>query len=266
VASFDRSVLRRPRWILAFVVGLLLASLFVRLGVWQLDRLDQRRTANALILERAAQPPRALEPLISQYGLDPAALEYRPTTVEGTYRPDLEFISIGRTAGGVSGTLVATPLERDDGTLLVVLRGIVPSGTPGPPVEGYEAPEGRVVLTGRLDDGEEPLRLGEPDPEDGVIRSISRIDLDYIDTWTDGDVLPITLILDTQEPVGRAAAPQPIPPDEISEGPHLGYAVQWFAFAIIAIIGAIWLVWRAGTEEPQGVIGDGDARGPAPGQ
>ena len=45
VAAFDRSVLRQPRWILAFIVGLLLAMAFVRLGVWQLDRLDQRRSA-----------------------------------------------------------------------------------------------------------------------------------------------------------------------------------------------------------------------------
>jgi len=243
---------------------MLFATLFVRLGIWQLDRLDQRRAANALILERGTQETRALDPLVSDYGMDPAALEYRSTTVEGIYRPDLEFVSIGRTAGSTSGTLVATPLQLDDGALLIVIRGIVPSGTPGPPVQGYEVPEGRVILTGRIDDGEEPLRIGEPDPEGGVLRSIARIDLGYIDAWIDGDVIPISLILETQVPSGPAGTPVPIPPDELSEGPHLGYAIQWFAFAVIAIIGAFWIVWRAGTEST-GRLNDGESA-PAPGR
>jgi surfeit locus 1 family protein len=244
------------------VVGVLLAILFVRLGIWQLDRLDQRRSANARIAERSVQTPRELGALIAEHGLDPEALDQRPVLVSGVYRPDLEFVSIGRTAGPVTGTLVATPLELDDGSLLVVMRGIVPADTPGPPAEGYEVPPGPVALAGRLDDGEEPLRLGEPDPEDGVVRSISRIDLDYIDRWTDGDVLPVSLILEDQVPQGPGASPIPIPPDELTEGPHLGYAVQWFAFAAIALIGTAWLVRRAGTE-----VTDGEsdrARDPGP--
>lgn len=248
VAAFDASVLRQPRWILAIIVGLLFAVAFVRLGFWQLDRLDQRRTANALVEERRDQEPRQLVSLVTQYGLGADALDHRPVTVEGTYRSDLEVISIGRTYGEVSGTMVVTPLELADGSLLMVVRGIVPTGTPGPPVEGYEVPSGRVVLEGRLDGGEEPLRLGEPDPADGKVKSISRIDLSYLDRWIAEDVLPVSLVLEAQVPPDPNGSPAPVPPDELTEGPHLGYAVQWFAFAVIVVGGVGGLIWRAGKD------------------
>jgi surfeit locus 1 family protein len=247
VATFDRAVLRQPRWIIAIVVAALLALLFVRLAFWQLDRLDQRRASNALIAARSDDAPRPLDALIAEFGDDPADLEYRRAIVEGVYRPDLEFFSIGRTFDDLTGTLVVTPLELADGSLLVVIRGLVPAGTPGPPAAGFATPDGRVILEGRIDDGEEPLRIGEPDPVGGTLRSISRIDLAYIDRWTEGDVLPISLVLDRQEPHTPEQTPVPMPEDEPTEGPHLGYAVQWAGFAIVALVGVMVLVWRAGT-------------------
>ena len=228
------------------VVGALLALLFVRLGMWQLDRLEERRAENAVIEARGSEQPRALEALIGQIGMEPSELVYRPAFVEGTYRTDLEFFSIGRTYGELSGTLVATPLELADGSLLVVVRGIAPPGVGGPPATGFEPPRGNVRLVGRLDDGEEPSRLGESPPDDGVLTSLSRLDLAYIDEWIEGDVLPVSLLLDEQEPPSEVAL-EPIPPDELSEGSHLGYAVQWFAFAATVIVGVGILIWRAGS-------------------
>jgi cytochrome oxidase assembly protein ShyY1 len=245
--TFDRSVLRNPRWILAIIVGAIIAIALVRLGVWQLDRLAERRTSNALIEARSAETPVPLAELVGRIGMDPEALAYRPAIVEGRYRADLELFSVGRTYGDVSGTLVVTPLEIDDGTLIMAVRGLVPTDTAGPPAVGYEPPTGRVTVVGRLDDGEEPLRIGEPDPPGGVVRSISRIDLDYLDRWIDAEVLPIDVVLESQDPPDTAASPTPVPPDELSEGPHLGYAIQWFAFAVIVVVGVGYLVWRAGT-------------------
>lgn len=250
MARFDRSVLRQPRWILALVVGAVLTILFVRLAVWQLDRLDERRTENALIEQRRDAPPEELGSLVASIGRDPAALNHRPVTVQGVYRHDLEFFSVGRTYDDASGTLVATPLELADDTLIVVIRGLVPSGTPGPPAEGFAAPEGPVEVTGWIDDGEEPLRIGEPDPVDGVIRSISRIDLAYIDRWIDEGVLDVSIVLEAEDPAATESVPIPIPLEELIEGSHLGYAIQWFGFAIIVMVGVGYLVWRAGSSRP----------------
>ena len=247
MATFDRSVLRKPRWILALVVALGLAGLFVRLGIWQLDRLDERRASNALIESRMESAPRPLDDLVDEYGSDPSDLIHRTATVRGTFRTDLEFISVGRTFGPAVGTLVLTPLELDDGSLLVVARGLVPPGEAGPPAAGHPPPEGAVTVTGRIDDGEEPLRIGEPDPDGGVLTSLSRVDLDYIDEWIPGDVLDISLLLDEMSPPEPAGQPVRVPPEELSEGSHLGYAVQWFGFAVIAVVGVGFLIYRAGT-------------------
>jgi cytochrome oxidase assembly protein ShyY1 len=249
VAAFDRSVLRNPRWILALVVALGLAALFVRLGVWQLDRLQERRASNALIESRAESPARPLDVLISEVGEAPEDLVYRATTVEGTFRQDLEFVSIGRTFGSAVGSLILTPLELEDGRLLVVARGLVPSDEAGPPATTYPPPEGLATVTGRIDDGEEPLRIGEPDPDGGVLTSLSRVDLEYIDRWIPGEVLGISILLDEVSPPEPRGQPVRVPPEELGEGSHLGYAIQWFGFAVIAVVGVGFLVYRAGTRE-----------------
>lgn len=248
MASFDTATLRKPRWILAIVVGLFLAVAFVQLGLWQLSRLDERQTYNATVTARIDSEPRPLDGLVVQFGDDPAALVDRSAVVTGRYINGNEFFSVGRNYDGLTGTLVMTPLELDNGSVMIVVRGLVPVGTPGPPAVGYETPSGVVTLTGRLDDGEEPLRIGEPPPDDGVLRQISRVDLAYIDTWYEGGVLPINLILESQTPSDAGETPIPVPGSELTEGSHLGYAVQWFAFAIIVVVGVGALVWRAGTD------------------
>jgi len=247
MSSFRPSILREPRWILAVVVAVVLVLGFLRLGMWQLDRLQQRRASNALIELREAGAPRPLPALVSQYGTDPENLIYRQAVVTGRYRTNDEFFSVGRRFDDLSGTMILTPLELLDGSMMIVVRGLVPTDTQGPPAQGYEPPAGTVTLLGRIDDGEEPLRIGEPDPVDGVLQSISRVDLAYIDTWLEGDVLPISLTLSEQSPANAGKQLAPVPREELTEGRHLGYAVQWFAFAIIVAVGVAVLIRRSGS-------------------
>ena len=248
MAAFDTATLRKPRWIAAILVGLFLAVASVQLGLWQLSRLDDRRAYNASVAARIDDEPQSLASLVGQFGTDPEDLVDRNAVVTGRYIGADEFFSVGRNYDGLTGTLVMTPLELDDGSVMIVVRGLVPVGTPGPPAAGYETPNGTVTLTGLIDDGEEPLRLGEPAPDDGVLSQISRVDLDYINTWYDGEVLPIDLVLENQVPPNPGESLIPVPRSELTEGSHLGYAVQWFAFAVIAAVGITALVWRAGSE------------------
>ena len=255
-AQFDTSVFRQPRWISAFLVGVLIAIACVRLGFWQLDRLDERRERNAQIEARLEQPARPIASLRGEYHDDPEELAYRHAIAEGTYRSEDEFISVGRIYGDVKGALVATPLELSDGSVLIVVRGIVPGDSVGPPLVGYETPITPVVIEGRLSAGEEPSRITEPDPVDGDLTSLSRLDLEFIDEWVEGDVLPFSILLDEQTPAGPGEQPTPIPNEELTEGSHLGYAVQWFAFAIIAFAGAVGLMWRAGRQTEDAEVSD----------
>ncbi len=246
---FDTDILKQPRWIVAVAIGVLVSLLFIRLGVWQLDRLEERREENATIESRTEEPVRPLEGVLGQHDGDVGAMKHRHVSVEGLYRTDEEFFSIGRADGNTRGTLVATPMDLDDGTVLVVVRGLVPPDTQGPPASGYAPPSGRVVVEGRIDDGEQPTAIGEPEPNNGKLTSLSRLDLSYIDEWIDGDVLPVTLLLENQSPPDPGGSPVHVTPEELTEGSHLGYAVQWFAFSLIVAIGVAVLVYRAGTDE-----------------
>lgn len=253
VAAFDPSVLKQPRWILAIVVGMILSLSFILSGMWQLDRLEERRALNTTIEARMAEPPRSLAGILGQHGDDVDEMLYRRAVVEGTYRDEAEFFSIGRTVDDVQGTLIATPLDRPDGTVLIVVRGLAPSGVEGPPAVGFEVPDGPVVLVGRIDDGEDSTPIGEVDPEGGKLTSLSRMNLDFIYRWIEGDALPITLILEKQSPPDPDGTPMRVPQEELTEGSHLGYAIQWFSFATIVVFGVAALVYRAGTKDEQGV-------------
>jgi surfeit locus 1 family protein len=106
-----------------------------------------------------------------------------------------------------------------------------------------------MVIEGVLQDGEQATAITEPAPEDGVLVSLSRLNLEFIDEYIQGDVLPVSLMLDGWTKPYPDQTPEPIPEQELTEGSHLGYAIQWFAFALIVAVGVGALVYRAGTAE-----------------
>ena len=57
------------------------------------------------------------------------------------------------------------------------------------------------------------------------------------------ELVPWFIQLQRQTPAG-GELPVPEPPPQLSEGPHLSYAFQWFAFATIAAVGYVTLVRR----------------------
>jgi cytochrome oxidase assembly protein ShyY1 len=50
------------------------------------------------------------------------------------------------------------------------------------------------------------------------------------------------VVLEATEPIGAQGLPKPQTEIDLSEGSHLSYAIQWFAFAAISFLGGIaWL-------------------------
>jgi surfeit locus 1 family protein len=222
------------------VIAVSATALFVSLGLWQLRRLDERRMLNATIEARTLTEPVPLGAALSRFGTDPGALAYRRVVVQGTYDRASEILVIGRTLNGRSGQDVLTPLATDIGTI-GVNRGWVPVGSEGPPVPGAEPPDAPVEVVGVLLESQTHGPLGTPGP-DGVYLQMGRIDLEALSgQWT--DLLPVYLLLEIQDPQG-GELPVIRPPPEPSEGSHLSYAIQWFFFAAIALIGFAALVYR----------------------
>ena len=220
----------RVRRIVLLLVAVVVAGVCARLGFWQLDRLQQRKTYNAAVRSGMSLPPLTIG--ASASNLETSA--YRHASAEGRYDPDHEVLLYGRSFDGAAGSHVLTPLLLGRGSALLVDRGWVPLEQEGVPLSGPAAsPEGRVRVTGVLFPGD-PSGGAEESITAGMVRTI---DIGSLGSSIGLDLMPEYLVLDTQDPAQPAGLPATAPLPELSEGPHLSYAVQWFVFATIALVG-----------------------------
>jgi surfeit locus 1 family protein len=204
------------------------ALICVRLGIWQLQRLEEKRERNHATRQRMAQPPASLSALTS----DSAGLIFRRVTLTGQYDDAHTIIIAGRSLRGVPGVHVLTPM-RIGGSAVLVNRGWMPS-----------ADAARIELDSIIETPPENLQaLVTPFPED---HGNPPADSGFHRTWyqMDGQRLrnqfpyPVMPFLAQILPhAGQPPFPIRLRPPEFDEGPHLGYAIQWFSFACIAIIG-----------------------------
>lgn len=228
------SFVRSGVWIAGALIVVVTVVVFINLGLWQLRRLDERRALNIQIETLADQAPIPLPTLLAEVGVDPDALEYYPVAVSGVYRVEDEVILQARSLNGRSGHNLVTPLEWAGG-VLAVNRGWIPIDSTGPPVPDALPPGGEVTVTGLLRRSEDRGPTGIPGP-DGTYRDIGRLDLTLLEPQWGPTLASVYLQLEEQRPA-PGDYPIPLPPLEITEGPHLSYAIQWFIFAAIAAIG-----------------------------
>lgn len=247
----SRRTLTRPVWIVGHLLALSAVVGFVLLGQWQLRRHQERSLLDERIAARVAAQPRPLADLVAELGTDGAALDLRPATATGTYRPQDEVILQARTLNGRSGNEVLTPLDLGDGSAVLVDRGWVPLDVVGPPVEGAEVPSGSVTVTGYLRPSETRSGFGPVDPATGVLERVIRVDLVRLQQQLDLDLGQVYLVLAEQSPAQTGNFPIALPAPQPGGGPpHLSYAVQWFAFAGVVLVGYPILLRRTAGNRP----------------
>lgn len=221
------------------IVGtaVVVAAVCVALGLWQLRRLSDRRALNDEILLARAAPAVLAGSASDIESLAP----YRRVIVRGTYDVDAEVLLYGRSLREQPGHEVVTPLVFDDGSAVLVIRGWVPfSIAARAPVTEASPSARRVLVEGWL---VPPETTGESRPDrDGVVRTL---DIKGIGDGVTDDLAPLAIQLHEQDPA-PASLPEPVPLPQLSEGPHLSYAIQWFSFAAIALVGAFVLLRRKG--------------------
>ena len=220
--------------VLAGVVGL------CRLGIWQLDRLAQRRAQNALIDSRMAEPPAS----IAGAPIEPDTLDYRRVEARGVYDPAQEIVLRNRSLNGVPGVHIVTPLRLSGSDVAVLVdRGWVPLAQSSPEVRRAFAEPGEVVVQGIARRTQE-YRGGPADPPLGPDRprldAWFRVDTARIQQQAGYPLLPV--FIEQQPAPGDPELPRRSATTGLGEGPHLGYAFQWFSFAIILLGGYLALV------------------------
>jgi surfeit locus 1 family protein len=247
----------RGRWLPLTILIVLLVALFLRLGTWQLARRAERLAANAEIIARTEQPPLAVTGEL----LNPDEANLRRATVRGVYDYSQEMILRNRTWNDYPGVHVLVPLKISGSeaggppTAILVDRGWIPyeSAAPERRAEFHNA-QGEVEVHGILRQSQE--RRGPVSPEDPIPSPEQRVDAWHrVDLPKIRQQLPYplqTLYLEEDVAPGETPRlfPKPLPEISLDEGSHLLYALQWFSFAAIALIGYAAL-YRQVTRQPR---------------
>ncbi len=229
---------REPKWILSHLFVLVLVVAMIGAGFWQLDRLQQKKDRNALVTERQEEPVTPVQEVVTaDQPVDVGAdVRFRRASATGTYDAAEQVLVRNRSFDGAPGSWVLTPLVLDDGTALVVNRGWVPVTGDLPVPADSAPPTGEVSVEGLLEESQSRGSFGPTDPSGEALDTLSRVDLDRYQEQVDADLFPVWLQLEDQDPP-PADRPSLLDPPELTEGPHLGYAVQWFIFSLIALVG-----------------------------
>jgi surfeit locus 1 family protein len=232
----------------AFV--LVMCGVCVRLGFWQLDRLKQRKARNRAEAAALALPLLAYDSATAaSISRDPAAYVNRRIRAAGTYQPDGDIVLRGRANDGSPGVHLVTPLlGAGVPQALLVNRGWVPSPDAATvDTHPYVEAGPRTVDGVLMEIPRNTVRAGEPSTQTVHGRPVTtyrRLDLAVVRRIEPRPVLPL-YVQQLPGPDTAAARPPvrvPLPP--MDNGPHLSYAIQWFSFATIGVIGLLVMFAR----------------------
>lgn len=220
------------------VLGSIFALVCLRLGFWQLARLSERKALNREVSARATTAPVSL----GQLPRDTGDAHYRRVNLSGAYDFGHEIYVTNRSRNGSPGVQLVTPLRMaGTDTAVLVTRGWV------------YAPDGMTI---------ERSRWKEPDTLSGEAFVVYFVHQDgtpklpgrdrsyrWLDERTLAQDFPYPIAAYHLILISGGAAPGPnVPPrldvPPLDEGPHQSYAIQWFAFATISIIGMFLFVRR----------------------
>lgn len=226
------------RWLgyLALVVAFAVAC--AGLAAWQLGRRDEARAEIARVeanWDSTARPIGAVLPTLTSFDI---ADKWMPVAVSGRYLTDKQLLVRGRPLDGNAGFEVLVPLQLSDGTVFVVDRGWLPTGNAkDAPDTIPAAPTGIVSVVVRLK-ASEPTVLGRSAPA-GQIATVNLPDVaSRVGAPTYTGAYGLMASENPAPAVRPTAAAKPI----ADEGPHLSYAFQWVAFAIMGFVGLGWAI------------------------
>lgn len=211
----------------------ILVPLFLGLGLWQLDRAEQKRALSTALEMRSKMPELALSAQL------PAAseLEYRKVTAAGRYLVDKTVLIENRKHLGRRGFHVITPLLTESGQTVLVNRGWIPVQGDGMAMPNIPDSNMNMSIRGEV-------RIPHP-PALGLELKISPqelmphwpfLTLENYTSWSGLEIQPFVIL---QAADGASGFVRQWPRVKENAAMHTGYAVQWFAFALIVIL--IWL-------------------------
>lgn len=235
----------RIRWI-PFIATILVATIGVSLGQWQTRRGDEKEVLQARLAARQCAPVLMLNDTVQ---LDVAQVEFRRVKLRGRFLPDWVMYLENRPYHGVSGFYVLMPFTISGSPSTVMIeRGWSPrDAADRARVPVVPTPTGEIEVEGiiRRDAGH-LLQLGaaEAPRQGGVI--LQNLDLDAFAEASSLLLVPFVIEQSGNVPDGLIRD-WPMPSSGIER--HRGYAVQWYALALMAVIFFVVTGYRSGKKQ-----------------
>jgi surfeit locus 1 family protein len=224
---------------LCVIVGAIVLS---GLGSWQWSRLNQRLAQNERINARLAAAPIPLETA----QINSESFDYQRVTVRGTFDPSQEFLLRSRSYQGATGYNIITPLRLSGSDAAVLVnRGWIPLTEGAPEARSrFAPPTGEVTIEGVARRSQEQAEDGPQDPPLGPNRTRLdawfRITIPRIQQQIAYPLLPV--FVEQQPEPGAPTLPARQATTDLGPGSHMSYALQWYSFAIILVVGYVVLM------------------------
>jgi cytochrome oxidase assembly protein ShyY1 len=236
------------RWVLFGLFVVVLGVACWRLGVWQFDRLQERRAENDIISRNLGAPPVPAPEVMEPDRPLPEQLQWRRVTATGSFAQSDETLVRYQTRDGRPGVDVVTPLRTADGPSVLVDRGWFPTtNDPTAPVDPPDPAAGTVTVVGWA----VPDQDGDPDevtPQNGEVRLISS---GGFAGEVDAPLLQGYIAARQETPAPERPLVRAEPP-ELDSGPHFFYGLQWWFFAALAVGGFVYFAYTEAREQGRG--------------
>lgn len=263
---------RQPRWIVGHALTLTLLVVFTCAGLWQWSRHTERQARNADITTAANAAPLSANdlPATSDDAFVEAfveANEWRSVRLRGRWVTTDAVLVRNRSHDGLAGCHLAAPFalaqgalnwsgnrgdsERDSQPGVMAVAGWLDqthcNSDQLSQLASGTFPTTEVTLTGRIRPTQTRGWFGPADAAAGKLASVARVEVERLRQQTSVDLFSFYVELVEHQPTLTAsvAAPLVLLRDPATDaGPHLGYSLQWFAFALVALVGYPLVLWR----------------------
>ena len=228
--------------IIPTLVYLCLLPVLLALGMWQLDRSEQKRAL--LQLQEQAGATEILK--LSAATEDQAdALRYRQVEVSGRYDVAHQFLIDNQISGGKAGYFVLTPLVLTGETkAILVNRGWIPQNPDRKALPDLQINNAETIISGRINHFPRVgIKLaGAEIPTEGWPSVVQVVDSDVLAKKLGYSLFQFQIELDKELPDGFKREWQTstiMLPEQ-----HTAYAIQWFALALTLTILFIWYSFK----------------------
>ncbi len=217
----------RPKiWSLA--VTIIFVVVFVQLGEWQLSRAEEKDLRQHQLDELSNQQLVSVPPTLVEL----EDLLYRRVDVHGVYLPDETIYLDNKIHQGVAGYHIITPIKLSQGDMHVLInRGWVATGSDRSILPIIPDVDGEVVVTGFVvPPTQKSLELSDHNIAGSVWGTL------YIDQYQEISGLTLQPILIQQQDILDDGLIRQWGRLDSGSDKNLGYAMQWYSFALLSVI------------------------------